>query len=56
MSSLLTKTRRLNKVLQKSGPDALVFDDICKLLCEVLECNVYVASRKGKRKYQKELY
>ncbi|MBU5488669.1 GTP-sensing pleiotropic transcriptional regulator CodY [Clostridium sp. MSJ-8] len=48
MSSLLTKTRRLNKVLQKSGPDALVFDDICKLLCEVLECNVYVASRKGK--------
>lgn len=48
MSSLLNKTRRLNKVLQKSGPDALVFDDICKLLCEVLECNVYVASRKGK--------
>lgn len=48
MSSLLSKTRMLNKILQKSGTEPLAFDDICKLLCEVLECNVYIASRKGK--------
>lgn len=48
MSSLLDKTRRLNKILQKTGTEPVVFDDICKLLTEVLECNVYIASRKGK--------
>lgn len=48
MSSLLDKTRMLNKILQKSGSEPLAFDDICKLLCEVLECNVYIASRRGK--------
>ena len=48
MSSLLNKTRRLNKILQKGGADPVVFDDICKLLSEVLECNVYIISRKGK--------
>ena len=48
MSSLLNKTRMLNKILQKSGTEPLAFEDICKLLSEVLECNVYVSSRKGK--------
>lgn len=48
MSSLLDKTRKLNKILQKSGAEPVVFDDICKLLSEVLSCNVYVISRKGK--------
>lgn len=48
MSSLLNKTRRLNKILQKGGTDPVVFDDICKLLSEVLSCNVYIVSRKGK--------
>ena len=48
MSSLLDKTRKLNKILQKSGTEPVVFDDICKLLSEVLVANVYVASRKGK--------
>ncbi len=48
MSSLLVKTRMLNKILQKSGTEPVVFDDICKLLSEVLSCNVYIASRKGK--------
>ncbi|KAJ51552.1 transcriptional repressor CodY [Clostridium tetanomorphum DSM 665] len=48
MSSLLNKTRRLNKILQKSGTEPVVFDDICKLLSEVLECNVYILSKKGK--------
>ncbi len=48
MLSLLNKTRRLNKILQKGGADPVVFDDICKLLSEVLECNVYIVSRRGK--------
>ncbi|MCM8710613.1 GTP-sensing pleiotropic transcriptional regulator CodY [Clostridium sp. SYSU_GA19001] len=48
MSSLLSKTRMLNKILQKSGTEPVVFDDICKLLSDVLSCNVYIISRKGK--------
>ncbi|PJI10192.1 MULTISPECIES: GTP-sensing pleiotropic transcriptional regulator CodY [Clostridium] len=48
MSVLLNKTRKLNTILQKSGTEPVVFDDICNLLSEVLECNVYVVSRKGK--------
>ncbi|SHE62980.1 GTP-sensing pleiotropic transcriptional regulator CodY [Clostridium fallax] len=48
MSTLLNKTRMLNKILQKSGTEAVAFEDICKLLSEVLSCNVYIASRKGK--------
>ncbi|MBU5482770.1 GTP-sensing pleiotropic transcriptional regulator CodY [Clostridium sp. MSJ-11] len=48
MSSLLTKTRKLNKILQKSGTEPVVFDDICKLLSDVLNCNIYILSKKGK--------
>lgn len=48
MPSLLTKTRMLNKIIQKTGAEPVVFDDICTALSEVLECNVYIASRKGK--------
>lgn len=48
MSSLLDKTRKLNKILQKSGTEPVVFEDICALLSEVLAANVYVTSRKGK--------
>ena len=46
--SLLDKTRKLNKILQKSGTEPVVFDEICNLLSEVLQCNVYIISRKGK--------
>lgn len=48
MSSLLTKTRMLNKILQKSGAEPVAFSDICKLLSDVLECNAYIVSRRGK--------
>jgi len=48
MTSLLSKTRMLNKILQKSGTEPVVFDDICNLLSNVLSCNVYIMSRKGK--------
>ena len=36
MSTLLSKTRRLNKILQKSGTEAIAFGDICQLLSDVL--------------------
>lgn len=48
MSALLNKTRMCNKILQKSGTDPVEFEDICDLLSDVLSCNVYVTSRKGK--------
>ncbi len=48
MSSLLDKTRMLNRILQKSGTEPVDFEDICDLLSDVLECNVYIISRKGK--------
>ncbi|APC40928.1 GTP-sensing pleiotropic transcriptional regulator CodY [Clostridium estertheticum] len=48
MVSLLDKTRMLNKILQKSGTEPVVFDDICNLLSDVLQCNVYIISRRGK--------
>ena len=48
MSSLLSKTRRLNRILQKKGTDPVSFDDICALLSEVLSCNVYILEKHGK--------
>lgn len=47
-SELLNKIRMLNKILQKTGAEPVVFDDICASLSQVLECNVYIISRKGK--------
>ncbi|MCY6483946.1 GTP-sensing pleiotropic transcriptional regulator CodY [Clostridium aestuarii] len=47
-SQLLNKIRRLNKLLQKSGAEPVVFDEICSTLSDVLECNVYIISRKAK--------
>lgn len=47
-SSLLTKTRKLNKILQRSGTEPIAFQDICSLLSDVMECNVYIISKKGK--------
>ena len=48
MNSLLSKTRMLNKILQKTGTEPVVFEDISKLLSDVLGCNAYILSRKGK--------
>jgi transcriptional pleiotropic repressor len=48
MSTLLDKTRTLNKILQKSGMEPVIFNDICEVLSEVLGANIYIISRKGK--------
>jgi transcriptional pleiotropic repressor len=48
MATLLEKTRKLNRILQKSATEPVMFSDICKILSDVMNCNVYVISRKGK--------
>ncbi len=47
-STLLEKMRKINKVLQTSGSQAVSFHDLSKILSEVLNANVYILSRKGK--------
>jgi transcriptional pleiotropic repressor len=47
-SELLNKIRRLNKILQTTGAEPVAFDHICASLSEILECNVYIISRRGK--------
>lgn len=48
MATLLEKTRILNRIIQKSVTEPVVFSDIAKTLSDVMNCNVYVVSRKGK--------
>lgn len=47
-STLLEKMRKVNKVLQTSGSQAVSFHDLSKILSEVLNANVYILSRKGR--------
>ncbi|MCC5912019.1 MAG: GTP-sensing pleiotropic transcriptional regulator CodY [Clostridiaceae bacterium] len=47
-SALLEKTRRINKILQQSGDHAVSFNEVSRILSEILEANVYVSSAKGK--------
>lgn len=46
--SLLQKTRRLNKALQSSGSKPVSFPELTKILSDILDANVYIASRKGR--------
>ncbi|TCO79957.1 GTP-sensing pleiotropic transcriptional regulator CodY [Marinisporobacter balticus] len=46
--SILEKTRKLNKILQQSGNVPVSFGELCKTLSNVLDSNVYVASKRGK--------
>ncbi|MBR1758782.1 MAG: GTP-sensing pleiotropic transcriptional regulator CodY [Lachnospiraceae bacterium] len=45
---LLDKTRKINKLLHNNRTQKVVFNDICQVLGEVLDSNVFVISRKGK--------
>lgn len=46
---LLDKTRKLQKLLHNNqSSEKVVFNDICGVLCDILESNVLVLSRKGK--------
>lgn len=45
---LLDKTRKINKLLHNNSSHKVVFDDICKVLSEILDSNTLVISKKGK--------
>ncbi len=45
---LLSKTRRINRMLQKSAGHAVNFNEMAQILRDVIEANTYVLSRKGK--------
>ncbi|QZY56742.1 GTP-sensing pleiotropic transcriptional regulator CodY [Crassaminicella profunda] len=47
-TTLLEKTRKLNKILQQSGNVPVSFAELCKTLSGVLDSNVYVANKRGK--------
>lgn len=46
--SLLSKTRRLNRMLQKAAGQAVNFMEVAEVLKDTIRANVYVVSRKGK--------
>jgi len=45
---LLDKTRKINKLLHNNSSHKVVFNDICKVLSEILASNTLVISKKGK--------
>ncbi len=45
---LLDKTRKIGKLLHNNNSSKVVFNDICKVLKDILLSNVLVISRKGK--------
>lgn len=46
--TLLEKTRRVNKLLQKSAGYPVDFEEICVILSELINGDIYVVSRRGK--------
>lgn len=46
--TLLEKTRRINRILQQSEENIISFNEVCRILSEILDANTYVASAKGK--------
>lgn len=45
---LLTKTRKINALLQKAAGKPVNFKEMSETLCEVIESNVFIVSRRGK--------
>ncbi len=45
---LLSKTRRINELLQKSGGQSVNFKDVAVTLRDVIEANIFIVSRRGK--------
>lgn len=48
MEKLLDKTRRINRLLQRSAGHPVNFEEMAKILSELIQSNVYVVSRRGK--------
>ncbi|WP_124727558.1 GTP-sensing pleiotropic transcriptional regulator CodY [Staphylospora marina] len=45
---LLAKARRINRLLQRTGGQAVSFMEMSEVLSDVIRANIYVISRKGK--------
>ncbi|CAM3752198.1 GTP-sensing pleiotropic transcriptional regulator CodY [Alkalicoccus chagannorensis] len=45
---LLTRTRKINELLQKSGGQSVNFKDMAGTLRDVIEANIFIVSRRGK--------
>ncbi|MBQ9700938.1 MAG: GTP-sensing pleiotropic transcriptional regulator CodY [Lachnospiraceae bacterium] len=45
---LLDKTRKINKLLHNNNSTKVVFNDICRVLSDILGSNILVISKKGK--------
>lgn len=45
---LLDRTRKINRLLQKTGTQRVIFTDICEVMSDILGSNVLVLSKKGK--------
>lgn len=45
---LLDKTRKINQLLHNNSSHKVIFNDICKVLSEILKSDILVISRKGK--------
>lgn len=48
MTSLLEKSRKVNRLLHRTGGRAVDFSEMAKVLREVISCDVYITSKKGK--------
>ncbi len=48
MGDILSKVRKLNWMLQESPTGAFSFDEMCAILSDLMDANVYVANVRGK--------
>ena len=48
MEELLKKTRKLNSTLQSYGSQPVSFPELSDILSEIMEANIYIASKKGR--------
>ena len=46
--NLLTKSRKINSLLQNGAGKSVNFKEMSETLCEVIEANVFIISRRGK--------
>ena len=46
--NLLSKVRRLNNVLSESTSGFVSFDELCNILYDMLNANVYILNKRGK--------
>lgn len=48
MDQILTKVRKLNWLLQESATGAFSFNELCEILSDLMDANVYIANVRGK--------